>query len=360
MMNVEAPVSDSHSPRIRVLVVEDSPVVRDFLIHILNLVPDLQVVGVASDGEHAVDMVRDTRPDVITMDIHMPKMDGYECTRRIMATRATPIVIVSGSSTVGEAVTVVRALEAGALAVVPRPYGIGHPESASSSTRLVETVRLMAGVKVVRRWSRPGDGASAAQPAVLVPARSEIRIVAIGASTGGPAVLGTILAAAPKDMHFPVLIVQHICEGFTSGLVEWLAQTSGLPVQIAVDGAMLLPGHIYVAPSGTHMGVTGANRVALDAGPPENGVRPAVSHLFRTVAAAFGRHAAAILLTGMGTDGAEALKLVRDRGGVTIAQDRASSVVHGMPAEAIRLGAAVHVMAPEAIGAFLRGLGNEG
>jgi two-component system chemotaxis response regulator CheB len=132
-----------------------------------------------------------------------------------------------------------------------------------------------------------------------------------------------------------------------------------LPVHLAADRELLLAGHVYVAPSGAHLGVTGNHRIMLEAGPPENGLRPAISYLFRSVAAAFGRHAAAILLTGMGTDGAEALKLVRDRGGVTIAQDQATSVVHGMPGEAIRLGAAVHVLPPESIGAFLRNLGGK-
>jgi two-component system chemotaxis response regulator CheB len=301
-------------------------------------------------------MVRDCRPDVITMDIHMPKLDGFEATRRIMETQPTPIVIVSGSSTVEEATTAFRTLEVGALAAVPRPYGFGHPEFASSATRLVETVRLMSEVKVIRRWPRRDPGAQAVTP---VPVRVEIRIVAIGASTGGPGALATILAALPKDLPFPVLVVQHICQGFTAGLGEWLAQVSGLPVHIAADGEMLVSGHVYVAPSNYHLGLGSSNRIRLDSGPAENGVRPAVSYLFRSVATVFGKQAVAVLLTGMGTDGADALKLIRDRGGLTIAQDQASSVVHGMPGEAIRLGAAMHVLTPESIGAFLRSLGGK-
>ena len=354
-MKDNAPISNPQSGKIRVLVVEDSPVVLDFLTHVLNLVPDFQVVGVARNGEQAIEMVHDCRPDVVTMDIHMPKMDGFEATRQIMGTQATPIVIVSGSSTVTEAVTAFRALEAGALAVVPRPHGFGHPEFTASADTLVETVRLMAGVKVVRRWPRQRSETGAVAPVTPAPARSEVRIAAIGASTGGPAVVATILAPLPKDLPFPVVIVQHICDGFTAGFSEWLTQVSGLPVHVAANGEFLLPGHVYVAPNGYHMGVGGTNRVTLDAGPPENGLRPSVSHLFRSIAVAFGKHAVAILLTGMGTDGAEALKLVRDRGGLTIAQDEASSVVHGMPGEAIRLGAAMHVMTPEAMGAFLSG-----
>lgn len=344
------PPSSSRSP-IRVVVVEDSPVVRDFLTHILSLVPDFQVVGAAHDGEQAVSMVCDCRPDIVTMDIHMPKIDGFQATRRIMETQPTPIVIVSGSSTVGGAATACRALEAGALAVSPRPYGFGHPEFASSVARLVEILRVMSEVKVVRRWPQRG---AEGRPVTPMPVRSEIRIVAIGASTGGPTALATILAALPKHLPFPLLIVQHICQGFTAGLGQWLAQVSGLPVHVAADGELLIPGHVYVAPSDRHMGLGSSNRIRLDPGSPENGVRPSVSYLFRSVAAVFGRNAAAVLLTGMGTDGAEALKLIRDRGGLTIAQDQASSIVHGMPGEAIRLGAAVHVLTPESIGAFLR------
>jgi two-component system chemotaxis response regulator CheB len=338
-------------------VVEDSAVIRDFLTHILGLVPDFQVVGVAHNGEQAISMVAECHPDVITMDIHMPGMNGFEATRRIMESLATPIVIVSGSSTVLESVTACRALGAGALAVEARPHGFGHPEFVRSSEKLVETIRLMAGVKVVRRWPQSHPAAIPVPPLTPVSAWSAIRLAAIGASTGGPSAIVTILAALPKDLPFPVVIVQHICDGFTAGFGEWLAQTSGLRVHIATDGEVLLPGHVYVAPSGTHLGVTSANRTLLSADPLENGVRPSVSYLFRSVASSFGKNAVAILLTGMGTDGAEALKLIRDRGGVTIAQDQASSVVHGMPGAAIRLGAASHILSPESIGQFLRQLG---
>jgi two-component system chemotaxis response regulator CheB len=344
------------SSRIRILVVEDSPVIRDFLTHILNLVADLLVVGVARDGEQAIKMVHECQPDVITMDIHMPGMDGFETTLRIMETQATPIVIVSGSSSVMESVTAFRALAVGALAVVSRPYGFGHPEFASSTNQLVETVRLMAGVKVVRRWPQHKDLLAEAPAARPFSNNHAIRMVAIGASTGGPGAILTILSGLPKDLPFPLLIVLHICDGFVHGFVEWLAQASGLPVHIAAHDEMPMPGHVYVGPSGFHMGVNSSHRIKLEASPPDNGLRPSVNHLFRSVAAAFGKHATAILLTGMGADGAEALKLVRDYGGVTIAQDQASSVVHGMPGEAIQLGAAMHVLAPESIGAFVRGL----
>ena len=355
--------ADITPSRIRILVVEDSPVVCEFLTHILNLVPNFQVVGVAHDGEHAVAMAKECGPDIITMDIHMPRMDGFEATRRIMETCAKPIVIVSGSSTVNESVTACRALGAGALAVIARPYGFGHPEFASSTEKLVETLRTMADVKVVRRWAQRGPAppnarpGGLAPPSALAPACHAPRLVAIGASTGGPAAIATILSALSRDMHFPIAVVQHICLGFTKAFCEWLGETTNMPVHVGTDGEQMLNGHVYVAPGEFHMGVCGLCRVKLDTAPPENGLKPSVAHLFRSVAAAFGDNAAAILLTGMGSDGSAELKLVRDQGGLTIAQDEASSVVHGMPGEAIRMNAAMHVLSPEAIGTVLRGMG---
>ena len=359
--NAPDPNPQTSGSRIRILVVEDSPVIRDFLTHILNLVPDLHVVGVAHNGQEAIKMVRDYRPDVITMDIHMPEMNGFETTLRIMETQVTPIVIVSGSSSVMEAVTAFRALEVGALAVMPRPFGFGHPEFASSTHKLIETLRLMAGVKVVRRWPARAGRAGEQPPAPPVPVGDGggggVRMVAIGASTGGPAAILTMLKALPKNIPFPMLIVQHICDGFVHGFTEWLTQASGLPVHIGKNDELPIAGHAYVAPDGFHMGVNGSHRIMLDAAPPENGLRPSVAYLFRSIAAVFGKHGAAVLLTGMGTDGAKELKLIRDSGGVTAAQDLTSSIVHGMPGEAIRLGAAMHVLSPESMGAWLGRLG---
>jgi two-component system, chemotaxis family, protein-glutamate methylesterase/glutaminase len=343
---------------ITVLIVEDSPVVRDFLRHILSADPELQVIGTAADGAAALDAVQRRRPDVITMDIHMPKMDGLEATRKIMETYPTPIVIVSSSVDTDEVATTFRAIEAGALAVAPRPRGIGHPEYATAARELIQTVKLMSEVKVVRRWPRPRSGREMpATPKVDMPsAPPTIQIVALGASTGGPLVLQTILSALPKDFPVPVLIVQHMACGFVQGFAEWLAQSSSLSVHVAAAGEPLLPGGAYVAPDGFHMQVGTGPRIVLSQDAPENGLRPSVAALFRSTAHLFGRHAVGVLLTGMGKDGAAELKLMKDRGAVTMAQDQHSAVVHGMPGEAIKLEAATYVLPPDRMAAVLTSL----
>ena len=343
-------------------MVEDSPVVREFLVHILGSDPDIQVIGTANDGEEALEAVRRTQPDVITMDIHMPKMNGLEATRRIMETYPTPIVIVSGSKNPQEVTTTFDAMEVGALAVLPRPAGIGHPDYEATARELVQTVKLMSEVKVVRRWPRGRREAAVPRPAEtgLKRALAKVRVVAIGASTGGPPVLHTILAALPKDFPAPVLIVQHMAAGFIRGFADWLSQSSRLPVHLATHGEYILPGHIYLAPDECQMKVERGGRIVLTRDPPENGLRPSVSYLFRAVAEVYGGDAVAGLLTGMGRDGAEELKLLREKGAITFAQDKESSVVHGMPGEAIRLDAATLVLPPERITAVLVNLVNNG
>ncbi|MCK4359954.1 MAG: chemotaxis response regulator protein-glutamate methylesterase [Candidatus Cloacimonetes bacterium] len=342
---------------IRVLVVEDSPVVQEFLVHILSSDPDIWVIGTANNGEEALEAVKRKKPDIITMDINMPKMNGLEATRKIMESLPTPIVIVSGSWDTKEVATTFRAMEAGALAIVPRPMGIGHPDYEATAKELIQTVKLMSEVKVVRRW--PRRQLEAVVPTVTPPVevepkriKAKIRIVAIGASTGGPIALQTILSGLPKDFPAPVLIVQHIAEGFVQGLVEWLDQTSNMPVYVATHGEYILPGHIYIAPDKFHISVKTGGRIALSKGECENGLRPSVSYLFRSIANVYGQNAAAVLLTGMGKDGAKELKLLKEKGAVTIAQDKESSVVHGMPGEAIRLGAATYILSPEKIPAM--------
>ena len=337
---------------IKVLIAEDSPVVREFLIHILGSDPDIRIVGTANDGEEALEAVKRYRPDVITMDIHMPKMDGLEATRRIMETCPTPIVVVSGSTDPHENTMTFRAMEAGALAVLKRPAGIGHPDYEDNAMELVQTVKLMAEVKVVRRW--PQTRREPLPPARPVTGETAtVKVIAIGASTGGPPVLRTILAMLPKDLPVPILIVQHMASGFIASFVEWLAQSAGLPIHVAIHGEYLVPGHAYVAPDEFQMKVERGGRIALTRDEPESGLRPSVSYLFRSLAEVYGGNVAAGLLTGMGRDGAAELRLLREKGAVTFAQDKESSVVHGMPGEAIRLDAAGFILAPDKIAAVL-------
>ncbi len=343
---------------IKVLIVEDSPVAQEFLTYIFSSDPEIQVVGVASNGKEALFAVEEKRPDVITMDIHMPVMDGFEATRRIMETHPTPIVVVSGSTGATEIGSTFRAMEAGALAVVLRPQGLNHEDFEPASKELVQTVKLMSEIRVVRRTpSIAGKRETAPRHAPRpLNAEMEIRAAAIGASTGGPPVLMQILSLLPKDLSFPILIVQHIAQGFTKGFVDWLNEASCFPVSIAEHGDCLTPGQAYVAPDGFHLGVSEGPRILLGNHAPENGLRPSVACLFRTVSQVFGSRAVGVLLTGMGKDGAEELKTMKEQGAITIAQDEESSVVHGMPGEAIRLGGTTHVLPPEGIAAMLADL----
>lgn len=343
---------------IRVLVVEDSAVARELLAHILSSDPEIQIVGTARDGEEAVAAVAQKRPHVITMDSTMPKLNGFEATRRIMETHPTPIVIVSASWDPKEVATTFRALEAGALAVVPRPAGLGHPDYEAGAEEFLKTVKLMSEVKVVRRWPRLMKAPTSPLISKSEPLKTpgEIQVVAIGASTGGPLVLQTILSRLPGDFPAPVLVVQHIAAGFVQGFADWLAHAARLPVRLAAHGDLLQPGQVYIAPDGAHMGVGNGRSLRLSRDDPEGGLRPSVSHLFRSVAQHFGPRAVGVLLSGMGQDGAEALKLMKDQGAITLVQDEESSVVHGMPGMAIQLGAATHVLSPEGIAAALTSL----
>ncbi|SIP86814.1 two-component system, chemotaxis family, response regulator CheB [Aromatoleum tolulyticum] len=338
--------------KIRVLVVDDSPVARELLAHILNGAPETEVIGVANDGEAAVREAGRLRPDVIVMDIHLPGLDGFAATRKIMETWPTRIVMATATTDPKEVAANFHAMEAGALSVLAKPRGVGHPDFAADAEELVRTVRLMSEVPVVKRWPR-GGRASHAPAGVGAGAVNALRIVAIGASTGGPIALQRLLSELPKDFPVPIVIVQHISDSFVDGLTEWLADTTGYRVRIAAGGEPARPGVAYVAPSGRHMQVQANGTIALVDGPKEHGVRPSVSVLFRSVVASFGAAHAGVLLTGMGRDGACELKAMREAGGITFAQDRESSVVFGMPGEAVTLDAARYVLSPEQIAAVL-------
>ena len=345
---------------IKVLIVDDSKVVQQFMMHILSSDPDIQVIGVASTGIEAIELVNEKRPDVITMDIHMPGMDGYEATRVIMETVPTPIVIVSGSMGVNDVKNYFKLIESGALAVVLRPPGMVDHGLIGASKELIQTVKLMSEVKVVRRF--PNQAKDKIRTSRLKqptnPGVKDIRLIAIGASTGGPVVLQTILSHLPKDLPVPVLIVQHIARGFVNGYRDWLAVSSIIPLHIAVDGELLEPGNGYIAPDDLQMGIVPGPRIKLSNLPPENSLSPSVDFLFRSVAEVMGSNAIGVLLTGMGKDGAKELKTMQNNGAITIVQDEASCVVFGMPGEAVRIGAADQVLPPDKIAEFLTDLFN--
>ncbi len=334
---------------IRVLVAEDSAAVRGLLVGILSGAQGVEVVGEAATGVEAVRLTEQLRPDVVTMDIHMPLLDGLAATEIIMRTAPTPIVIVSSAVQPHDLDMTMRALQVGAVTAIPKPQ---HPDTAGFEdyvAQLIETVKSMAQVKVVRRSSAqsrsvtPDAGVpvhsddTAAHAANVSPdERQEVRLVAIVASTGGPAALQTILSELPANFSAPILVVQHIADGFVPAMAGWLSQTSKLPVVIAEQGVSLQRGVVYVAPSAIHLGVA-HDRIVLSGGESIGGFRPSGSHLFRA-AAAYGSTAMGVILTGMGRDGVDGLRTLHAAGGFVIAQDEKSSVVFGMPAEAIRAG----------------------
>jgi len=346
------------NPPKRVLIVDDSVTVREYLRHVIDADEGLEVIGMAKDGLEAVSMVHMHKPDIVTMDIHMPTMNGLEATRRIMEECPAPIVIVTSSWDRDQARNTFRAMEAGALAALEKPPGPGHPKSAAMVAKLIETLKTMAEVRVVRRYRRLREQQGpAVEPEVRVPiapARSRIELVAIGASTGGPPAIRALLSGLEATFPAPILIVQHITPGFLQAMVDWLNGECDLTVVVPKNGEMTRQGHVYFAPEGLHMAVNRSGSIVLSDLPAENGLKPSVSHLFRSVAAAYGPRAVGLLLTGMGKDGAMELKVMRDHGAVTVAQNKESCVVYGMPAEAVKLGAAEHVLSPEEMAAFLR------
>jgi len=340
---------------IKVLIVDDSASTRMFLQQLFSADPDLSVVGSAQNGIEAITEAERLAPDVITMDIDMPRMNGLVATRRIMETHPTPIIILSGVLDTAEVVSSFRAMEAGAVAALPKPRGAGHPDHEREVDALIRTVKLMSEIKLVRRWalSKEGEPVFSATETARIKTPTPPRVVAVGASTGGPVVIKDILSGLGKEFSLPVLIVQHMAAGFIRGFAEWLTLTSGMQVHIASQSERLIPGHVYMAPDGFHLLADTGDRIKLSDSAPENGLRPAVSALFRSVANVYGNSAIGVLLTGMGRDGVDELLLMKEKGAVTIIQDQASSVIYGMPGEAAKIDAATITLPPERIAALL-------
>jgi two-component system chemotaxis response regulator CheB len=344
----------------RVVVVDDSALVRSLLTEIINAQNDMACIGAAADPLIAREMIRSLNPDVITLDVEMPRMDGIDFLGKLMRLRPMPVVMVSTLTERGAEVTL-RALELGAVDFVSKPK-IGVADGLRQlGEAITEKIRIAARARV-RRLEAPTPpagaapsgaaagqgGAAAASPAPAPLGRlSTEKLIVIGASTGGTEATREILTALPADCP-GVLITQHMPPGYTKGYAARLDGLCRIRVAEASDGVRVLPGHAYIAPGGLHLSVerSGSNYVArVHDGEPVNRHKPSVEVLFRSAAQAVGRNAIGVMLTGMGGDGAQAMRLMRDAGAYNIAQDEASCVVFGMPREAIA-AEAVHEVLP--------------
>lgn len=345
---------------IRILIVEDSDVVSLLLKTIFESVPDMQVIGRARDGREAVQLTQELNPDLVTMDIRMPIMDGFQATRLIMSIHAVPIVVISSSVDDEELEITFRAIEEGALAVLEKPLGPSHSGFEAARKEMIDTVRSMAEVKVVRRYGHARKGGlSISGAAAMVQHSKPYKIVAIGCSTGGPQALLTILAEFPREFPIPIVVAQHISKGFVSGLVAWLQENVSLQVRLATDGQELQPNTVYFAPDNYHLLVE-RNQDGLIArlsdAPAVNGFCPSATPLFKSVAETCKDRGVGVLLTGMGSDGAEGLLAMWQAGSHTIVQDEASAVVYGMPGSAIALNAVDRVVQLQDMASYLLSL----
>jgi len=318
---------------VRVLVADDSELFRDVLSRVIAAEPGFEVVATAADGNEAARLARTLRPDVITMDLNMPDADGFSGIARIMAETPTPILVLTVAR---EEMVGFRALSLGALDILEKPSPASNLDDYGVLLR--SRLRLLAGVKVIRHLrGLRNRRAPEARPV----ARTEL--VAIGASLGGPRALAALLRALPAGFPAPIVVVQHIADGFTEGLANWLGQESQLEVREARDGDALRPGLALLAPTGRHL-VVSKGMAHLSDAPPLDGFRPSVTPLFRSTAETYGSRACGVILTGMGRDGAEGLKALKKAGGHTIAQDEGTSAVFGMPRAAIETGAVDQVL----------------
>jgi len=324
----------SHAPRIRVLVVDDSAFMRHSIVRLLSANPDFEVIGTAVDGIDGVKRALELRPDVITMDIEMPRMDGVSAVREIMQSIPTPVVILSTMTQEG-AETTIRALEAGAVECVAKPSGLSH-ELHNVADELSTAVQR-AHLSHLRRHHAVPTIPSIGSGKTTGTKRLASHLVLIGCSTGGPPALTEVVPHLPGDLEAGVIVVQHMPAGFTGALARRLNQISPLEVAEAVAGDHVLQGRVLVAPGNFHLEVDADHTIRLNQGPTLHGVRPSVDIALRSVAPVYGKHLTVAILTGMGRDGAEGAALAEQGGAAIVVQDEATCVVYGMPRVASEL-----------------------
>ncbi|WP_114943122.1 chemotaxis-specific protein-glutamate methyltransferase CheB [Microvirga calopogonii] len=334
-------MSMASQPRVRVMVVEDSLVVRQLLVHIIASDPRLVVAAAVSSAEEALQEIGRVQPDVVSMDIRLPGMDGLEATRRIMSQHPTPIVVIADSIEDSSLKISMNALRAGALTVVEKPVGLSSANYSGIASTICTQLYIMSQVPVVRQRSfAPWRERTATTPPRRDPEWSAARpsIMGIAASTGGPPALSKVLGALPVDFPLPVLLVQHMGAPFMEGFASWLNGLLPLNVRLAQDQEIPAAGNVYVAPGDRHLLLSPAGTLKVSAEPPLGNQRPSATMLFQSMARSVGRRGLGVILTGMGEDGAQGLVELRQAGGYGLAEDESTAVVYGMPAAAARLG----------------------
>lgn len=340
---------------IKVFLVDDSPVVLAVLQRILKTSPELEVIGTAADGSEALVKIPQLKPHVVCTDLKMGTMGGLELTQKLMAEFPVPILVVSSAVQSSDRDNIFQLLQAGAVDVCPKPpSGLAedYPERS-----LLNKIKIVAGVKVFKKRQKresPAPAIATSAPQIRVePGTTPFKLLAIGASTGGPPALEAVLKPLPAQFPLPIVCVQHISQGFLDGLISWLDKQCSLRVKVAQRGETPTPGCVYFAPDGYHLEIDRRGHFIYSDAPALGNHRPSVTATFQSVARYYGKAAIAVLLTGMGRDGADGMSAIAQAGGETIAQNEDTCVVFGMPKEAIALGAARHVLALEEISPFL-------
>lgn len=341
-MNLER---QNTKPPIRLLLVDDSLLTLTILKRILSATPEIRVVGTATNGQEALDIIPALQPDVICTDLHMPVMDGLELTKAVMERFPCPILVLSVSVQKEQTSTIFRVLEAGAIDVMAKPLGEVGMDYRLDGRELIGKIKILAGVVAIRKRRKATGVITPAPGNQLPPVEGTLpNIIGIGASTGGPQAFQEILTHLPGNLGVPVICVQHISEEFMQGLVDWLAPQCSLKIVMAGTGIEPQPGTVYFPSGGSHLIVDDQGRLECSSAPIYEGHRPSVSITFKSLAQHYGKSAAGVLLTGMGRDGVDGMLAIAGAGGTTIAQDEESSIVFGMPGEAIAAGAARYVL----------------